>query len=102
MFGGEWEQIGGRFLLGADSTYAAGSTGGEATHTLTIDEMPTHTHNMSASSVSPGDNVAGGIMISSHDLYEYGINQGIHNTGGGQPHNNMPPYLTVYMWRRVS
>lgn len=102
MFGGEWEQIGGRFLLGADSTYAAGSTGGEATHKLTIEEMPTHAHYITASRVAPGDNYGGGIMISSHDLYDYPISQGINSTGGGQPHNNMPPYLTVYMWRRVS
>ena len=44
-FGGTWERIKGRFLLAADdSTYKIGSTGGEATHKLTISEMPSHTH----------------------------------------------------------
>lgn len=42
LFGGTWESIGGRFLLGADSTYTAGSTGGEATHKLTVNEIPSH------------------------------------------------------------
>jgi hypothetical protein len=44
LFGGTWEQIKDRFLLAAGGTYAAGSTGGEATHTLTVDEMPNHVH----------------------------------------------------------
>lgn len=44
LFGGTWAQIQGRFLLGQDSRYAAGSTGGEETHTLTVNEMPGHTH----------------------------------------------------------
>ena len=42
LFGGTWQRIQGRFLLGADSTYSAGSTGGEETHTLTVDEIPAH------------------------------------------------------------
>ena len=46
LFGGTWESIGGRFLLGADSAYSAGSTGGEAAHKLTTSEMPSHTHDM--------------------------------------------------------
>lgn len=45
LFGfGTWQQIQDRFLLAAGSTYAAGTTGGEATHTLTVEEMPAHTH----------------------------------------------------------
>ena len=45
LFGGTWEEIQGRFLLGRSSDHAAGSTGGEETHTLTAAEMPAHTHN---------------------------------------------------------
>lgn len=45
LFGfGTWEQIKGRFLFAADDTYAAGSTGGEAEHILTNEEMPEHKH----------------------------------------------------------
>lgn len=98
---GTWERVQGQFIIGASATIAAGSTGGEATHKLTINEMPIHTHDISASSVTPGDNLSGGIMISSHDLYDYVVSRGVHNTGGDQPHNNMPPYLAVYMWQRT-
>jgi len=45
FIGGTWTPIQGKFLLAQDSTYTAGSTGGEATHTLTVTEMPTHKHN---------------------------------------------------------
>lgn len=80
LFGGTWERIGGRFLLGADLTYEAGSTGGEATHTLTVDEMPKHNHeidNLNASgSATPFMTV--------------------------QAQDNMPPYLAIYMWKRVN
>jgi len=46
LFGGTWELIKDKFLLGAGDTYGAGSTGGEATHILTIDEMPSHQHDL--------------------------------------------------------
>lgn len=45
LFGGTWEEIQGRFLLGRSSDYAAGSTGGEAEHVLTVNELAAHTHN---------------------------------------------------------
>ena len=44
LFGGTWQQIQDTFLLSAGSTYTAGNTGGSATHTLTVSEMPSHTH----------------------------------------------------------
>jgi hypothetical protein len=110
IFGfGTWERIEDRFLLAAGSTYAAGSTGGEATHTLTVDEMPRHKHY--------------GIFVDGNASFEIGFNSGSNittsagrmnttsgsaqfrietaNSGNSQPHNNMPPYLTVYMWKRV-
>ena len=46
LFGGEWEQIKDRFLLACGTTYSNGATGGEATHTLTTNEMPTHSHSI--------------------------------------------------------
>lgn len=45
LFGfGQWTKIEGRFLLGANSTYGLGSTGGEATVTLTVNQIPAHNH----------------------------------------------------------
>lgn len=100
LFGGTWERIGGRFLLGADSTYAAGSTGGEAAHTLTADEMPRHNHeidNLNASgSATPF------MTVQAQDNKGFGGNVQTMYAGGGKAHNNMPPYLAIYMWQRVS
>ncbi len=51
LFGGTWERIaGGRCLIGADDSYLAGRQGGEATHALTYDELPAHTHSATATS----------------------------------------------------
>lgn len=100
LFGGTWERIGGRFLLGADSTYAAGSTGGEAAHTLTAEEMPRHNHeidNLNASgSATPF------MTVQAQDKKGFGGNVQTMYAGGGKAHNNMPPYLAVFMWQRVS
>ena len=117
LFGGTWEQIQGRFLLGRSSSYPVGSMGGEATHTLTESEMPSHNGHLSSG-------IAGGAP------YEKGNYKGFLNSdkmtpysdigrgwnvyagnemhpaseavGGGQAHNNMPPYLSVYIWKRTA
>ena len=168
LFGGVWERIGGRFLLGADSTYTAGSTGGEAAHTLTAAEMPAHTHiapkhrhavanhthtipahTHTASSSSagahthamyrwkyaaqtPGGNgyLAQGsskdtsygmssagahthtITIGTKAAFSTSANGNMDTTmngdsattsaGSSGAHNNMPPYLSVYMWKRTA
>lgn len=98
LFGGTWEQIQGRFLLGASSTYAAGSTGGKATHTLTVDEMPSHTHKLDG---YEGDGATTGWSVS-RAKQTYSALSGIKSTGGGKAHNNMPPYLSVYIWNRTA
>lgn len=54
LFGGTWEQLKDRFLLGAGDTYTAGDTGGSASHTLTTDEMPSHSHTFTGSAVTSG------------------------------------------------
>lgn len=101
LFGGTWERIGGRFLIGADDTYAAGSTGGEAEHTLTIDEMPKHNHSLDNYNTAAG-NTTPYMTVQAQSKVGYGGNVQTLNTGGGKPHNNLPPYLSVYMWKRVS
>ena len=121
LFGGTWEQIKGRFLLGMSSSYSAGSTGGEATHTLTTSEIPFHNHAIgqdgNTSLVLP-TNVA--VDDSSHAQYVTTLEGGRSGWykssvawGGaivtrdqtspyGQAHNNMPPYLAVYIWKRTA
>lgn len=104
LFGGTWTQLKDRFLLGAGSTYTNGSTGGEATHTLTKSEMPSHSHGQNVTVSSGGTLTAN----CDYDTYVTGkariSSQSIttDETGGGGSHNNMPPYLVVYMWERTA
>lgn len=100
LFGGTWERIGGRFLLGADSTYAAGSTGGEASYTLTADEMPRHNHEID--NLNASGNATPYMTVQAQEKKGYGGNIQTMFAGGGKAHNNLPPYLAVYMWQRVS
>lgn len=100
LFGGTWEQVQDRFLLGAGSSYQAGSTGGEATHTLTIDEMPRHNHEID--NLNASGNPTPYMTVQAQDKKGYGGNVQTMFAGGSQPHNNMPPYLAVYIWKRVS
>lgn len=107
LFGGTWEAIQGKFLLGAyGNTYKAGSTGGEATHTLTVDEMPKHTHSMySGNSGAPDtwEPDGGSYLVDSviQDKHTWWASLGMNYAGGGASHNNMPPYLAVYIWKRT-
>ena len=102
IYNGTWEQIKDVFLLAAGDNYIAGSTGGEATHTLTVDEMPKHSHNL------PVDKQYGEATSTEKDRINltsgiaYNNGYASNDTGANQPHNNMPPYLTVYMWRRIA
>ena len=101
LFGGTWEQVKDRFLLAAGDVYAPGETGGEAQHTLTTEEMPAHTHGYDFTGQS---DVTGVTAIRLYDAdgrrNEY---QGASaSAGGGTAHNNMPPYLAVYVWRRTA
>ena len=98
LFGGKWEKIEDRFLLSAGSSYTAGETGGSATHTLSVNEMPKHKHNL-------GYRIGGGSgstwYIDGGTVDSWCGDDAVSSTGESQPHNNMPPYLTVYMWKRI-
>mgnify|MGYP001269072548 CR=1 FL=1 len=115
LFGfGTWSEYGqGRVLVGksADTEFdTIGKTGGEKTHTLTIAEMPIHTHTQNAHSHT----VAGGGLVTDAGSYRAGSDFNINNTttssttatnrntGGGSAHNNLPPYIVVYFWKRES
>lgn len=101
LFGGTWEAIGGRFLLGANSTYAAGSTGGESSHKLTTTEMPRHNHTLDNYNVSAGNTTAY-MTVQAQAKVGYNGNVQMLYAGGDGSHNNMPPYLAVYMWKRTA
>lgn len=113
ILGGTWEQLKDVFLLAAGDNYIVGSTGGEAAHTLTVDEMPNHQHGLltdmdgygGASSTGnylkmKGNETVNGYVTNTGVIYNGW--KGMSGVGSNQPHNNMPPYLTVYMWRRLS
>lgn len=100
LFGGTWTQIKDTFLLGAGDDYTLGDTGGEATHTLTIQEMPSHVHQTDKyyNTDQGGNDFYGSNATGS----KVTTTNGMIATGGDQPHNNMPPYLVVSIWKRVS
>lgn len=100
IFGGTWTRIKDRFLLSAGDDYTAGDTGGEATHVLTTQEMPSHTHSQTVtySSQSPTVNWA---LTWSGNNYN-GNWQSTGSAGENKAHNNMPPYLVVYCWQRTA
>ena len=84
--------VNGKFVLGVSSSYALGTTGGEATHQLTINEMPNHNH-VIPQSESANDGT-GGFKTFAHPVGN-NTNLNTQYTGGGQAHNNMPPYLAL-------
>jgi microcystin-dependent protein len=103
IYGGtSWSKIEGRVLVGdgtLDSThsYTAGDTGGEAEHTLTVNEMPAHNHALAWF----GQAQAGG---SGTSVLAGGATPVINssNRGGSQAHNIMQPYKVVYIWERTA
>lgn len=116
LFGGTWELLQDRFLLGAGNVYAINSVGGEVNHTLTVNELPTHRHGMGYASM-----VISSSATTPNQYDTPASNQGFQNSteawfsgwykgtvwetqdyGSSWPHNNMPPYLAVYMWKRTA
>ena len=154
LFGGTWVQLKDTFLLSAGDSFEAGSSGGEATHTLTEDEIPSHTHIQNAHNHTQNSHNhtqnSHNHTQNAHHHQQYGYysegtgSEGAYtyqanrkrtrvdsfsttatnqaatatnqaatatnkeatatnqNTGGGLEHNNMPPYLTVFMWKRTA
>jgi len=124
LFGGTWAQIKGRFLLGtganeantsdwwgsfpAGTIYApAGEMAGQAKHSLTEDELPSHQHYVKDENNGYYLGNSGGISPSdsrgvAYDTTGRGTTWRTDAAGGGGAHNIMPPYLAVYMWKRTA
>lgn len=115
IFGGTWQRIQGRFLLCATGDNG-GATGGESEHKLTAAELPAHEHKLfwGTEYVVVNDNNKGtGATnwdqlklkhLGSGETYAGGFYARSYQTGSaiGQAHNNLPPYLTVYTWKRIA
>lgn len=99
---GTWERYGvDRVTIGAGGEYAAGSTGGEKEHTLTIEEMPNHNHSvMSTYGQSTSQTFYPLQMLTKSG--EFADMNAIFHSGGSQPHNNMQPYIGAYKYRRIA
>ena len=129
LFGGSWTRIQGRFLLGATGDTAEtgtdiqktasvgpGGMGGEAAHQLSVNEMPSHTHVQNSHNHPVGyRNISDQSGSTNRRHGPYGqstdntgnINAGgttatNQNTGGSETHNNMPPFLSVFIWERTA
>lgn len=102
LFGGTWELIPDRFLLGAGNDYNAGETGGEKTHTLTVSEIPSHNHELYGALTGETKAITNTGNDWAQTTTGFSNNAYIKKTGGGQAHNNMPPYLAVYIWKRIA
>lgn len=107
LFGGTWKRIKDKFILAAGDTYAAGSKGGEATHTLVEDEIASHRHStyglgVDSSSLNGNANYAYAAMRGVNRSNHLNTTEYTDYEGGGKPHNNMPPYETYYCWKRIA
>lgn len=94
--GTTWVRLVNTFLWGCDANGGIGTTGGEKTHALTVNELPTHTHG-SVYSGSVDSTKTHAWLASGGSAMAYGAVE----TGGGAAHNNMPPYTQVSIWRRT-
>ena len=122
LFGGTWEQLKDVFLLGCSlQLNPLGSTGGEAKHTLTTNEIPNHEHDIrqlgNTSKTFPSDVAVDDSSKNTYATQISGVSSGYLKSNvswggelvagsmrnsGGQAHNNMPPYLAVAMWKRTA
>ena len=104
LFGGTWTREAGHFLYAEGDSSLIGLTGGYAQVTLNVSQIPAHNHRTSTSGFSYGTdwNDNGGHAWSANSSYMYPHEPYTGETGGNQPHENMPPYIRVAIWRRTA
>lgn len=105
LFGGTWVELQGRFLLGRSASYGNGSTGGAASVAISTAQMPSHGHtirgwNIGANGALPDTTPYNWVGYDRSGWYS--VDSVISKTGSGSAHDNMPPYLAVYMWKRTA
>ena len=107
IYGGTWERWGaGKVPVGVDPNdtdfNAPNKSGGSKTVTLTKDQMPSHSHTCTTAIgwQTGGGSSVGRVTTNNGNWNGWGTT--INATGGDQPHENMPPFLTLYMWRRTA
>lgn len=106
LYGGTWVAWGsGRVPVGVNTSdtdfKTVEKTGGAKTHTLTVQEIPNHAHDLNA--VNEGvDNPNGGYHPGWTFNKQYTAQVMSASTGGGRAHNNLQPYITCYMWKRTA
>lgn len=102
LFGGTWVAWGsGKVPVGVDSNdtdfSSVEATGGEKKHTLTVQEMPSHTHD-----IKRGTTGGSSFGLSSNEVENPPYATTTLAAGGGQAHNILQPYITCYMWKRTA
>lgn len=115
LFGGSWTQLKDRFLIGAGGSYSVNNTGGETSHKLTVAEMPSHNHSFKDGSHTFlwGQNKTNNVYLNNASavagktpgnsaMTSQNIWNSTNSSGNTSAHNNMPPYLAVYMWKRTA
>lgn len=101
FIGGTWTQIK-TFLYGADT---ANQTGGEAEHTLTTSEIPSHAHSLAINiqhvdgPTTRNESLTSGLQQGGRRRYG---DTTTNDDCGGQAHNNLPPYTTCFIWYRTA
>lgn len=105
-WGGTWERIKGRVLVGVDENDSdfntAEKTGGEKTHTLVVSELPQHTHANYAKRTNITINNSGNTHVTCHKSNSGAtVGNNIGSTGEGIAHNNLQPYVTCFIWKRI-